>query len=511
MSKRTTTPLRAMASRESKADRRAVMRASEELHEALREDGWQNPYTGLGDPDRDPSSTTQFIGRTRLSYTVLDRLYTQNPIANRVINRPAFDATRAWLTLKSDNEITPELEKAITDDVKRLRLKFEVRKLISYARAYGSAVMLIAADDGQKLDKPLRLDKVKKFSHVQVFDRWQAQAERPNPDLASPDYGKPEFYTLYSVTGSTSRRVHYSRLVRLDGVQAPERMQYENEGWGFSVLDQTLPEIRSFSASYRYVESIVKDFTQDVFQINNLQTLLGGRQADQVKERFRLIRLSKSMLNAVIIGKEEMYEKKTSSVAGLDKILDSFQFLLSAATGIPITFLFGRSPAGMNATGESDITNYYDQISSYQEDQLDPVVARLIAVVLAAKEGPAKGTAPPITHEWNPLWQMSDKENAEIYQMTAKGDKDYVDAGILLPEEVANSRFGGEEGPITLDEKLREEHAAMQELLDEAALAAAENGGADPDQGPGAPKNKPGAKKPPAKEKNRESNRSKPG
>ena len=47
------------------------------------------------------------------------------------------------------------------------------------------------------------------------------------------------------------------------------------------------------------------------------------------------------------------------SFTGFDHVTEAAQLNLSAKTHIPMTKLFGRSPAGMNATGESDLQNYF--------------------------------------------------------------------------------------------------------------------------------------------------------
>lgn len=48
-----------------------------------------------------------------------------------------------------------------------------------------------------------------------------------------------------------------------------------------------------------------------------------------------------------------------------------------------MTKLFGRAPAGMNATGESDLQNYYDYVDTLRESVLAPILRRLLPVRLA--------------------------------------------------------------------------------------------------------------------------------
>ena len=55
---------------------------------------------------------------------------------------------------------------------------------------------------------------------------------------------------------------------------------------------------------------------------------------------------------------------------GLPDVYDRVMMDVAGAAKTPVTKLFGRSPAGMNATGESDMNNYYDYIDGLRENQL---------------------------------------------------------------------------------------------------------------------------------------------
>ncbi|MDR0067321.1 DUF1073 domain-containing protein, partial [Acinetobacter sp. 11520] len=67
---------------------------------------------------------------------------------------------------------------------------------------------------------------------------------------------------------------------------------------------------------------------------------------------------------------DDTYEAHQYNFSGLDNILLQFGQQISGATGIPLVRLFGQSPAGLNATGESDLANYYDNINQQQEGRL---------------------------------------------------------------------------------------------------------------------------------------------
>lgn len=64
-----------------------------------------------------------------------------------------------------------------------------------------------------------------------------------------------------------------------------------------------------------------------------------------------------------IIDKDDDFSTHQYTFSGLSDVYQQFIMPdISGAAGIPVTRLFGRSPAGLNATGESDLQNYYDKI-----------------------------------------------------------------------------------------------------------------------------------------------------
>lgn len=442
------------------------------IEKEQRSDYWLNETTGLGVAGVDTTLDTSFRRRARLSVRQIDNLYTQNAIAQRIIDRPAWDATREGWQTHFTNDEEGKQGQAVDIAHEKFGTKFKLQEVITLARLYGTAFAVMLVDDGKEPEQPLVIDSsIRGFFGCQLYDRYQCVKLTHETDPASPRFGLPILYGFTSLTGGGVVIVHWTRVLRFDGMKGTERQQLENQGFGFSILDQIFAQLRRYCSSFQWVESIIKDFNESVFQIANLKQLLASNSTEEIRERFRIIQAAKSILNAVIIGKEETYEKRSSQTSGLDKLIEGFQFELSAATGIPQTFLFGRSPAGQNATGESDIRNYYDQIGSLQERDLKHPIRVLTQVIIQAEKLNLKDD---YRIEFEPLWKMSAKELAEINKLNSETDTNYVDSRVLLPSEVANSRFGGNEGDITLNEDLRKqletEQLEMLQLLAAAQL-----------------------------------------
>jgi phage-related protein (TIGR01555 family) len=128
---------------------------------------------------------------------------------------------------------------------------------------------------------------------------------------------------------------------------------------------------------------------------------------------------------------------------------------LSGSTGIPVTRLFGRSPAGLNATGESDLTNYYDLVEATQRNRLMPAIRRLVNLICAWK-GIKK--VPEIT--FNSLYQMSEEEKAKVDYTEAQTKQIYVNMGALDADEVRHDTLGLT-GVVEMPEPTAEELATL--------------------------------------------------
>jgi hypothetical protein len=97
----------------------------------------------------------------------------------------------------------------------------------------------------------------------------------------------------------------------------------------------------------------------------------------------------------------------------------------------------------MNATGESDMRNYYDSVRSLQSTDLKPILLYFLRVISEWQKIPE----PYI--KFLPLQTMNEKEQADLKKQEADTEaseantyKTYVDMGVLEPYEVRFLKFG---------------------------------------------------------------------
>jgi len=126
----------------------------------------------------------------------------------------------------------------------------------------------------------------------------------------------------------------------------------------------------------------------------------------------------------------EVWDQKNTSFATLPDIIEKAQQEVSGACGIPRALLFGTSSGGLGSTGDLELSNYYDAVNTEQSTQIEPAMALFDECLIRA----ALGNRPAdLWYEWRSLWQMTDKEKAEIGRMKAET---WVKIATVLPADV---------------------------------------------------------------------------
>lgn len=418
-------------------------------------DGWVNVLTGIGDTMRDKRESTK-IGLRTISYDALMALYRSSDLAGRIVDLPAEEMTREGFDVRVEgDEESAELIGAAMDD---LDVGCVLLQALKWKRLFGGAAILVGANDGSTdLSLPLNEEKIQSIDFLTVFDAWEARVLSYYENPATKEFGQPEFYQLapHAVTQGISilQKVHASRVIRFSGPLASRRQLRMpssgiGQGWGDSVLLRVSELLRDYDTSWQGISALMQDFAQTVYKIQGLaQALLSEKGEGAIKRRMASIDMSRSVIKAVLLDKDgEDFERKSTVLSGVPETMDKFAIRLAAAAQMPATVLFGQSPAGLGATGASDIRFFYDSIRAQQTRDLKPALCRLACLLMKAKNGPTGGVEP---EEWNiqfrSLWQLTDSEKADVREKMSRVDQAYLNMGVLSTLDIAESRFGGDE------------------------------------------------------------------
>lgn len=336
-------------------------------------------------------------------------------LPRKIVDIPALDSCRKWRNWQADEKAI----EAIEAEEKRLHVRGKVLEARTKARLYGGAAILIGTGEADQSEE-LNLDRIGTggIKYLTVLTRRQLSAQEIERDPASEWFGKP---SRYAINGQNGQQVfiHPSRLVIFHGATvADDDLAFGvNMGWGDSVLLAVLDAIKNADSTAANIASLVFEAKIDVIRIPNFMAQIGQPGYEEtLLKRYSLANTAKGINGTLLLDKEEEYETKTASFATLPDVLAQFLQITAGAADIPVTRLLGQSPAGLNSTGEADLRNYYDRISAMQEIEMTPAMFRLDEALIRSATG---GRDEGIYYTWSPLWQMSDKEKAEIFKTKA--------------------------------------------------------------------------------------------
>lgn len=418
-----------------------------------RHDGWRNVLQGLG-TNLDKRVHTKYTASntTFLDKNTLSGMYANDGMIQRIVGSFADDMTRQWLRLPLDKRGKGEDKGKVEKELERLNAPYVFNKALRWARLMGGSLLFIGANDGQDVSKPLNVRKIKTVEHLRVFDLGEVDTAGSKfvTDVTDENFGRIETYKIRFVRGNNSQSwdVHESRCIPFHGIEVPPSTReganiIEQRYWGVSAIQPVWEYLRDFSGAMGSVSQILYEFVIGKYKLSDLDEILAQGNERALNVRVQAIEMTKSILHAVLLGTDEDYTRDAASVTGIPDTLDRFMMILSSVTEIPVTRLFGRAPAGLNATGENDLRNYYDAVKSKQSNELTPAATKLINIVCAAIKEPN-----PPSFEWNPLIQLSEKERsdnervqAETYRTQADADQRYVQEGVLDPEDIYKMRF----------------------------------------------------------------------
>lgn len=459
---------------------REILRRKNGAVRPHREDGYVNLLNKYG-TKQDNSEAYKFEREPVIPDMQLTGLYEGNGLFSKIIDTPAEEALKHGfdLNLKSD-----ELNAFVEDALDDLEWEERAATAIKWARLYGGALIVMLIDDGRGLEEPVDWEHIRSIDELRVYERSIVQ-----PDYASlyqQDYGgkgvgnrvskfgQPEYYYVSSIYGSF--KVHESRcLVFRNGVLPEQTSNATYLFWGMPEYVRIRRALRETVTAHTDSVKLLERSVQAIYSMKGLASLLTTDDGEnQVLKRLQLVDTSRGLLNSIAIDSEgEQYDFKTFQFSGVKDVIDATCNMLSALTNIPQTILFGRSPAGMNATGDSDFESYYNFVEKIQRLMLKRNLRTLLDVVFRA--GIASGDVaeePDYKLEFKPLWSLSDTEQAAVDQtkaqtalVKAQTAQAYVDMQALDPTEVRRRLASDEEFDVEDIISEDDEDNLLQSLL----------------------------------------------
>jgi uncharacterized protein len=445
-----------------------------------RLDSWISAVTGLGNPARDKvKNYNASCYDPPLDIQTLQNLWSGSDLASRIVKSlPEKAMKQGFNVTTSDGDMEPddaqEQAAEVMAEADRLGLADKIVEADTWGRLYGLSGIVLGVSGSGTPDQELDDDRATRLDWIIVVDKLEINVNSYYVDPASEKFGEVETYVIKPASSGSGSRpdpigviIHETRFIRFGGTMTSRRDRQANAGADLSVLQRVYKVLQQVESNWDSTCLLMSDMSQAVFKVNGLTDLIATGNESLMQARMRFVDMSRSVANAVVLDAEkEDFKREPTPMGGVVEVLQQSWQRCASAAEMPVTVLFGMSPAGLNATGESDMRQWYDNVQQHREHKVAPPLLRILRLV-----SKTLGHTAPDSWEvvWPSLWQMTAPEQAAYQFQVAQADKIYIDEGVYLPEEVALTRCGtGDEfngGKVQIDAEARK--AALKISIDE--------------------------------------------
>lgn len=342
----------------------------------------------------------------------------------------ADEMTRNWIEVKSTEEGDPDI--VLMEDALQ---KYDVKRLIHEAvrqdSMFGVAHIYIDVgvnQDNAELEKPLFLDprKIGKGSlkGFRVVDpTWIYPAMYNTRWPLADDFYKPQ---AWFVMGQT---VNESRFIDIISRPVPDILKPSYNFGGLSLTQLMEDYVVDWRDAKKNVIKILR-----TLRMRALQTDMDARlqEPGQFDKRIKLFTQYQDNFGIWAIDKEEGLLHQQTSLSELSNLLSNYQDQMCIPARITNLKLLGNAPAGLNASGDSELETWHETISGMQERDIRRALENIFRIIQLSEFGEIKKN---IFFEFKPLDELSEKEKAEINEIKVRTVTTASDSQLVSSEE----------------------------------------------------------------------------
>ncbi len=385
-------------------------------------------------PEYDPhkgsnkaEASTSTLWNTNITNAQLVDAFKGNGIGRKLVTKIAKDTFDNWFIVESDNEkliedvneiFAPQKQWVAEGQERTLGLKRKLDASYKVGMVEGYALLMLGfSDDGGLEDE---VESPRSLDYLSILTRDNVTKLIIEKNMDSEHYGEI-VGAMIKIGRGAPVQVHASRFIYMPVNQYgndPEGIGYMRPAYNYLVvLDNVIWSTgqafyRNAAGFLHYIKkkgkpAAMKKIKAQAKNTNSITAWVSD-ETTEIKD----VGVRRSALNP-----EQYWDVYLKAVAM------SFDIPMQIVEGVA---------AGAVTGSETNLKDYYSDISAKQEIDFTPVVEQLISILQKTNQ-----VADGEYHiKWNPLQEMNAKEQAEIAKLKAETDKIRIDSGVLEPAEV---------------------------------------------------------------------------
>lgn len=380
------------------------------------------------------------VGSHFLGYQYLSELATR-PEYRAMASALATELTREWITLNSsetDDEKTKKKITELTAEIKRIGLQQVIQRAAEHDCFFGRAQLFIDIRNAKRhlplILSPKTIAKGSFLGVKTVEAIWTTPATYNALDPAADDFYKPSQWFMLG------QEVHASRLLTVITRPLPDMLKAAFNFGGISLSQLAEPYVNNWLRTRQSVSDLIANFSITVLKTDMTEVLTAGDSeeasdaaSNNLFDRIKLFTATRSNKGIMVLdeAREDLGQVNTP-LSGLHELQSQALEQLCFVSHEPAVVLTGLSPQGLNASTEGEMSSWQKWVAAQQEAYWREPIETVIKVLQLSMYGEIDDD---ISVAFNPLFQLTGKELAEIRTADANTAAAYIDRGVIDPSE----------------------------------------------------------------------------
>ena len=369
-------------------------------------------------------------------YTLLCGL-SQNSLIRSGVEMRAKEMTRKWGEVTREDDENKE-DNRVADLGKALeayKIKDIFRKCAEKNGFLGGCLLFIdTGEEAQELVNPLILDSrtfkkgsLKGFRIIDPYVIYPGIYNAVNP--LDKNYYKPSVWYVQGIP------VHASRFLFFQENEMPNLLKPAYNFLGLSLTQKVMDAVSHYTRNRESASRLLKKVSLLTLKTDMQDVLTGGGDMD-LRNRCQYFVNNWDYDGLAVIDKDtEDIAILNNTLSGVIDIVRQAMEYVAAMFNEPATKMWGISPAGFNATGESDMKNHYDNIASLQSQMFGDNIQKILDILQLDMYGNINEA---IGFRFAPLSDEAEQIQATTNKLKAETDEIYMSMGAIGAEEVRN-------------------------------------------------------------------------
>lgn len=299
-----------------------------------------------------------FFREIKLQYNELNSIYQTVPVVRRALELITGHLLKNGVSFAIPDN--PEATAEVTKLADRVHIKDLITECALLTLINGCGGILLI-DKTQMANKPVDLKRLK--GRVPKFSVVDGQYLTITPELEplNPNFYKPKNIAVWG------HCFHPSWVNFFKGLPVSQVLQPMYNYGGMSLIENAYQTIVNDELISNAIPNIVYRSSVVNYKISGMKDSIRAGEEQSVLKYISDTENMKSILNATVTDGEDAVEVVSRELSGLGELDARSCYRVAAAFGISATVLWGKSPDGMNATGQSDLENFYNAIGIWQD------------------------------------------------------------------------------------------------------------------------------------------------